>query len=109
MLASTVSLVALLSFVAMPAPAPPLSACLPPHDNYKFCNQALPVAERARSLAALLTLPELYSQLTSAAAQAAIPRLGINSSYTYGTEVGIDFLMSHHIYCLVCESRLLVH
>jgi hypothetical protein len=85
--------VVLLSFVAMPAPVPPppppLSACLPPHDNYTFCNQSLPVAERAHSLASLLTLPELYSQLTSATVQAAIPRLGINSSYTYGSEVGL--------------------
>ena len=71
----------------MPQPSPPSSACVPPHDKYAFCNQSLPVAERATALASLLTLPELYSQLTSAAAQAAIPRLGVISSYTYGSEM----------------------
>ncbi|KAI4328098.1 hypothetical protein L6164_020483 [Bauhinia variegata] len=50
--------------------------CKPPHhSSYPFCNTALPISTRARSLVSFLTLPEKIQQLTNNAS--AIPRLGI--------------------------------
>ncbi|XP_042433771.1 probable beta-D-xylosidase 6 [Zingiber officinale] len=54
----------------------PKMACeSPPYASFPFCNASLPVAARAASLVAALTLPEKIQQLSNTAA--AVPRLGL--------------------------------
>ena len=71
---------------APPLPAPPLpaSGCVPPMNNFSFCNQSLPVATRAALLASEMTVEELVSQMVNE--MPAIPRLGVQHPYVYGTE-----------------------
>ena len=69
---------------AGPTPAAPNPGCVYPHGNLSFCNISLPVAIRARLLAAMMTAEELISQMVDH--QPNISRLGVNQPYTYGVE-----------------------
>ncbi|WOL06055.1 putative beta-D-xylosidase 6 [Canna indica] len=54
----------------------PELACEPPnYASFPFCDTSLPLADRARSLVAALTLPEKIQQLCNNAT--AVPRLGL--------------------------------
>ena len=76
---TTMAMLCLFCFPLLAAPA-----CVPPLDNFTFCNSSLTPMARAEALAALMTTEELISQMVDT--MPAVPRLGITNHYQFGIE-----------------------
>ena len=71
-----------LGLVSADTYTPNYQACLPPHDNYTFCNTALSVDERVDALIKLLTRAEKIAMISpnpklGSKPEAKLPTLGI--------------------------------